>query len=53
LVNFTPQLLYPWVKNLQYALIGGLVGCRAILDILEKRKIVCFYQESNPRSSSL
>jgi len=33
--------------------IGGWVGPRASLDILEERKICCSYQDSNPGPSSL
>jgi hypothetical protein len=51
-VNITPWLLFTWGR------IPTAVGCecgwapRASLDVLEKRKISCLCQDSNPGPSS-
>jgi hypothetical protein len=31
--------------------MGGWLGLRVGLEVMEKRKIFCFYRESNPDSS--
>jgi hypothetical protein len=38
--------VFPPGKNPGIHQIGGFLGFRACLDVLEKRKIRCFYQDS-------
>jgi hypothetical protein len=48
MVSFVPWPLYPKERTPSTHWIGGCVGPRAGPDIVEKRKIPCPYQESNP-----
>jgi hypothetical protein len=49
-VSVTPPPLYPRGESPGAYCIGGWIGLRTGLDIMEKIKVSCFYQESNPDS---
>jgi hypothetical protein len=48
--SFMPLPLYPQGKSPWYPLYRGLVGPRAVLDVVVKRKIPNPRQKSNPRT---
>jgi hypothetical protein len=52
-VKFTPLPLYLLGKNPSTQWIGGWMGRRAFLDILENRNISCTFRDSNLGSLSL
>jgi hypothetical protein len=45
-------LFYSKVKEPQFSYIGGLVDHTASLHVVQKRKICCRHQDSNPTPSS-
>lgn len=44
--------VHAWATLCTTHLLGGWVGLRAIVDVLEKRNISCFCQELNPKPCS-
>jgi hypothetical protein len=50
--RFTPLPLYPWEKSPGINWIGGCLGSRFALDIVEKRNIVYIYRESKTISTA-
>jgi hypothetical protein len=51
MIRFTSLLIYPWGNSPGTNCIGGWVGPRVDLDVMEKRKITSPYREQNPDSS--
>jgi hypothetical protein len=51
--QFHAPPLYPRRNSFRYYRIGDLVGLRAGLDVVEKRKILCIFEESNSDSSTI